>query len=352
VIDSGTLAFYDPEDERIRVRGTEMSVGLEVTLVHELTHALQDQRFDLDRLNDVTLDGGASTAFRGLGEGDALRIEDEYIADVLTDEEREAYDEEFAAELEESEAATEDVPPFIEAVFGAPYALGKPFVTMLVNKDGNDAVDAAFWGPPETEEHLLDPASFLDEEEPAELELELPDDVEVFEESSFGASSLYLVLAERIDPKVALQAAVGWNGDARALFERDGVACVQAAFRGDSDEDEDEIEAALEEWHGTLVGDSAELITVDGHPGFEACDPGTDVDLELTGRSDKSLFLPNLWGYLIADAATTLAADESRCYAETVIETLTYDEITDPDGAAFSGDDFQQTLSDAYESCA
>ena len=28
----GTLAFYDPADERVRVRGTEMSVGLEVTL--------------------------------------------------------------------------------------------------------------------------------------------------------------------------------------------------------------------------------------------------------------------------------------------------------------------------------
>ena len=52
VVDSGTLAFYDPTDERIRVRGTEMTVGLEVTLVHELTHALQDQHFDLERLND------------------------------------------------------------------------------------------------------------------------------------------------------------------------------------------------------------------------------------------------------------------------------------------------------------
>ena len=39
-----------PRPERITVRGTEMSVGLEVTLAHELAHALQDQHFDLDRL--------------------------------------------------------------------------------------------------------------------------------------------------------------------------------------------------------------------------------------------------------------------------------------------------------------
>ena len=53
VSDGGTLAFYDPTDERVRVRGTEMTVGLEVTLVHELTHALQDQHFDLERLNET-----------------------------------------------------------------------------------------------------------------------------------------------------------------------------------------------------------------------------------------------------------------------------------------------------------
>ena len=50
--DSGTLAFYSPKDKRVRVRGTTMSVGLRVTLVHELTHALQDQHFNLTRLVD------------------------------------------------------------------------------------------------------------------------------------------------------------------------------------------------------------------------------------------------------------------------------------------------------------
>ena len=164
VVDSGTLAFYDPTDERIRVRGTEMSVGLEVTIVHELTHALQDQHFDLDRLNDETVDSGASAAFRGLGEGDALRVENAYIDDELTDAEQAEYDEEYAEELADSETATSDVPPFMEAVFGVPYALGQPFVTMLFKQDGNDGVDDAFEQPPDTEEHLLDPASFLAEE--------------------------------------------------------------------------------------------------------------------------------------------------------------------------------------------
>ncbi len=106
VVDGGTLAFYDPTDERIRVRGTEMTVGLEVTLVHELTHALQDQRFELDRLRDPSIDSGASSAFRALGEGDAVRVENAYIEEELDEAEQADYDEEFAGALADSEAAT------------------------------------------------------------------------------------------------------------------------------------------------------------------------------------------------------------------------------------------------------
>jgi hypothetical protein len=352
VVDSGTLAFYDPDDERIRVRGTEMSVGLEVTLVHELTHALQDQRFDLDRVYDPTLDSGASTAFRSLAEGDALRVENAYVEEELTDAERDEYDEEFAGDLAESESATEDVPPFMEALFGAPYALGQPFVTMLYNKEGNDGVDDAFEDPPSTDEHVLDPASFLADEGAEDVDLDLDDDVDVVEDGPFGATAWYLVLAERIDPKQAFEAALGWNGDAFAAYRDDDGLCVQAVFVGDEESDEEEMAAAIGDWAAAMPAGSAGAIEVDGHPGMKTCDPGEDVDLELTGRSETSLYLPNLWGYLVADAARVLDADESRCYARTVIDGLSYEEITDPEGATFAGDAFQQRLTDAYAACS
>jgi hypothetical protein len=353
VVDAGTLAFYDPDDERIRVRGTDMTVGLEVTLVHELTHALQDQHFDLGRLDDPSLDSSASTAFRSLGEGDALRVENAYIEDELTEAERADYDEEFALELTASERATADVPPFVEALFGAPYALGGPFVTMLFNQDGNDGVDDAFEQPPHTEEHLFDPTSFLDEEGAEEVELDLPEDADITEQGPWGATSWYLVLAERIDPKVAFQAALGWGGDAFAAYEDDdGRTCVQLVFVGDTEQDEAEMEAALDEWEAAMVGDQAEVIEVDGHPGIDACDPGDSADLELTGRSETSLYLPNLWGYLVADAASVLDADGSRCYAHEVLDGLTYDDIVDPEGTAFDSDEFRDGLEAAYQRCA
>jgi hypothetical protein len=351
VVDSGTLAFYDPVEERIHVRGTEMTVGLEVTLVHELTHALQDQSFDFDRLRDPTLDAGASTSYRALVEGDAVRVENAYIQEELTEEEREAYDEEYAQELADSESATSDVPPFIEARFGAPYALGQPFVTMLFNQGGNDRVDEAFEAPPDREEHVFDPASYAASEQAEEIDLEVPDDVDVLEDGSFGAVSWYLVLAERIDPKVAFEAALGWNGDAFRAYERDGAVCVEAAFVGDTDADEDEMRSALEAWAASMTGTTAEVTDADGHPALKACDPGASVDLELSGRSATSLYLPNLWGQLIADASGLLDPGESRCYARAVLADLTFEEVTDPEGAAFAGDEFQQSMGDALEQC-
>ncbi len=352
VSDGGTLAFYDPTDQRVRVRGTAVSVGLEVTIVHELTHALQDQHFDLDRLYASDLDTGAATAFRGLAEGDALRIEESYTADELTDAERTTYDEEYASSLAESLTATTEVPPYLSATFGAPYALGQPFVRMLVGQGGNERVDEAFGSPPDTDEHLFDPTSFLAGEGSAgDLDLGFQDDDELFDEGSFGATSWYLFLAERIDPKVAFEATLGWDGDQFAAVERDGVTCVRAAFAGSSEDDEDEMAAALEKWVAAMPGDAAEVDEVGGHPVVESCDLGEDIDLELTGRSETSLYLPSLWGYLVADASSTFDVHEARCYAQTVVDGLTYEEISDPESIALAGDTFQETLTDAFESC-
>lgn len=352
VSDSGTLAFYDTVEERVKVRGSEMTVGLRVTLVHELTHALQQQHFDIEALYDDELDSSASTALRALIEGDALRIEEAYTSGELTAEEQAEYDEEYADQLEASEASTEDVPPFISASFSVPYLLGQPFVLMLANADGNRAVDDAFESPPDTEEHLFDPASFLAGEEGENLDLDLGEDIEVLDDGPFGSPTWYLMLAERIDPKVAFEAALGWTGDAYATFERDGRSCVRAAFAGDSPADEDEMREALSEWADAMPGGMADAMEIDDHPGLESCDPGEEVDMKLSGRSGDALFLPSLWGYLVADAATALDADGARCYASEVLAGLTYEQITDPEGTAFAGDDFQQSLSEAFETCA
>lgn len=352
VSDGGTLAFYDPDDERIRVRGTELTPGLRVTLVHELTHALQDQHFDLGRLYDDDLESSERTAFLGLVEGDALRVETGYTSRGLSATERQEYEQEYQGELERSREATSDVPPFVAASFAVPYALGQPLAVMLANQGGNAAVDRAFDDPPSTEEHLFDPASYLDDEPGYSLDLNVRD-LEVIDEGPFGAPSWYLLLAERIDPMVSFEATLGWTGDQYATYERDGRSCVRAAFAGETAQDEVEMAAALEEWAGAMPAGSARFLQLDGQPALESCDPGEAVeDPNLSGRSEDALRVPSLWGYLVADAASGLDADEARCYASEVIGTLTYEEITDPEGSAFAEEGFQESMRDAFSTCS
>ena len=271
--DSGTLAFYSPKDKRVRVRGTTMSVGLRVTLVHELTHALQDQHFNLSRLiDDKSLDDGESTAHRGLAEGDALRIEDDYVAQKLTKAEKASYDAEYQGEVDSSQKATAGVPPFLQATFSTPYALGAPFVTMLFDDGGNGTVDKAFRDPPATEQDLFDPATYLLHEKAVTTDLDLH--VKTQEDGPFGSPSWFLVLAERIDPTVAFNATLGWAGDHYALFQRDGATCTRAVFRGDTAKDEAGCAPPSTNGCAALPGGKATRIEVKGHPGFEACDPG------------------------------------------------------------------------------
>jgi hypothetical protein len=327
--DSGTLAFYDPSDKRVHVRGTKITVGLKVTLVHELTHALQDQHFDLGHLLDDADDDGQATARRALAEGDAVRVEDDYVDSELSDAEQQAYDEEHQGEVDTSEVGTADVPDFLQASFEAPYALGSPFVTMLVDKGGNKEVDRAFRKPPSTEEHLFDPVSYLagDGSRAPKLGVKVDDD----QRGVLGPPSWYLVLGQRIDSEQALDAALGWDGDAYGQFRRDGRTCIRAVFRGDTSRDEDEMRTALDAWAPTVPGGLAHRVDVDGHPGLEACDPGTALDLGVAPISSQLLALPATLGYLEAYASQVLGPAEARCYATTVLHGIGYERLATED---------------------
>ncbi|NIS35186.1 MAG: hypothetical protein GWN07_31335, partial [Actinobacteria bacterium] len=75
---SAVLGFYSPSRDAIVViseSGTELQLD-ELTLAHELVHALQDQHFNLSRYNARTRDG--ANAESGLIEGDASLVEFRY----------------------------------------------------------------------------------------------------------------------------------------------------------------------------------------------------------------------------------------------------------------------------------
>ena len=83
------LAFYLPTKKKFFVRGTEVDTpNAKVTVAHELTHALQDQHFDLTKLEKEAAKTHSSDALRSLVEGDAVRVQKLYLKTLPDAEQR------------------------------------------------------------------------------------------------------------------------------------------------------------------------------------------------------------------------------------------------------------------------
>ena len=76
---SPVVGLYDPTRHRIRVRGSDLTATNKATLVHELTHALQDQHFELDALYAGATTNTQAAAIHAAIEGDAVAVESAYV---------------------------------------------------------------------------------------------------------------------------------------------------------------------------------------------------------------------------------------------------------------------------------
>src|SRR5436190_13000215 len=109
LLDVGVVGAYFPQTKELVVRGTKVTPYVREVLAHELTHALDDQWFNLDRpeLEDANDDAGY--AFLGLVEGNATRVEDAYLSSLSLDEQEQAFQEQQDLVAQHPEVA--DLPP-------------------------------------------------------------------------------------------------------------------------------------------------------------------------------------------------------------------------------------------------
>ncbi|MHC3438710.1 Hvo_1808 family surface protein [Natrialbaceae archaeon A-gly3] len=132
----------------------------EVTLAHELLHALQDQHFGLDRYETETQN--EEHAKDGLIEGDAVWIETAY-------EQRceEEWDCVIPTDGEDSETdESDDIHWGLYLVLFHPYSDGPSFVEHLRERGGWNAVNDAYDDPPTSSSEVIRPESYGDGDRP------------------------------------------------------------------------------------------------------------------------------------------------------------------------------------------
>ncbi|MGZ8583745.1 MAG: hypothetical protein ACXWXG_10510 [Actinomycetota bacterium] len=242
------VGFYNPVDGELVFRADgDLDVVERVTLAHELTHAIDDQHFDLSRIDGVAARcrDEAFQAALGAVEGSA-----QFFSIRLLFEFPPA-DGDFSG-LGDGGSMPDGVPPFMVDLQLWPYTAGQAFVTELEARGGVGEVDEALRTFPTTTEQILHPERYPDD---VASRVDVPDlsdalgdgwgDLDVMQ---VGEAWLTAMLGLRLDAATAEAAAAGWDGGLYRAFTDGDDAAVVLTTAWDSVADADAFEQAAREW--------------------------------------------------------------------------------------------------------
>ncbi|HVN50671.1 MAG TPA: hypothetical protein VMT43_04525 [Acidimicrobiales bacterium] len=284
----GILAYYDSHDKKVRVKGSQLTPDVRVTLAHELTHALQDQYFDLGR--EDSLPDDAQQAFRSVVEGDAVVVQDAYAASMSK------ADQDVYQKAESTGTSVySKIPDILVAQQLEPYVIGPAFVDALKADGGNEKIDQALRHPPADTAELMDIYRYLDRTSPSSSTTTttmarpgVPAGAKKVDSGDFGPLTWYLMLARRLDVHEAMQAVQGWAADSSVTYrETSGRVCVDADYRGLDDVAAASMAKLLERWKAAGPDTDATIHTSGDVVEFRSCDPGEKVRLTGTDRSSQ-----------------------------------------------------------------
>ena len=206
------VGFYVPTSGELVFIGSERPTPFQrVVLAHELTHALDDQYFHLERLDrlEARCRDEALGAAIGVVEGSAQYFSILYAQRFLTVEEQ-------LGLASGAVPAVGDVERFIVELQTWPYLAGMAFVGALEEEGGVRAVNEALERFPVSTEQVIHPERYPND---APRVVDVPDlsaalgegwrDLDVME---VGEAWLRIMLGLRVDDATARDAASGWDG--------------------------------------------------------------------------------------------------------------------------------------------
>jgi hypothetical protein len=229
----------------------------EITVAHELVHALQHKNFDLNRFVDIIPFSvkDYDIALLSAIEGDATFFMQKYAEENPP----QSLGDFFSKDMTEM-----DLPPIFEKTLTAPYFSGLEFTRYLYKEGGAELVNESIIRPPETTEQVLHPQKYITGEGPLEIDF-TPEEYEF--ELSLGEIGLrhFFDLAQ---VGSANSCAAGWGNDIIFLNDKTNTLVTRWDTRADLKEAEKCFEESFDEAEDwgidvKLVDVSVDLLVVE-----------------------------------------------------------------------------------------
>ena len=238
--------YYDPKTQEFYLADWIDLDGQQPVMAHELTHALQDQHFNLRRFEKWPKgDSDAELAAHALVEGDATLVMTFY---VMRDLQRIAAMMKSMSADSGSSEKIERAPRAIRDTLLFPYKQGMDWASQVYKRGGWALISAAYRDLPQSTEQILHPEKYFAREVPVKINLPeissvLGKNWKQLDYDVNGEWSYVQILDEFLrSEKESQQAAAGWGGDRFAVYENTTTQQVLLAQLTAWDTERDAIE--------------------------------------------------------------------------------------------------------------
>jgi hypothetical protein len=267
--------YYDPEAKHFVMAGW-MPLSFQTTIaVHELTHALQDQYYDLTTFIDQKKHTSDELLARSaLVEGDATAVMLDYtrrhgrMGPIKNEDNVDAviFQNVLGSGIFKQGGS---VPQSLYAVLIFPYTSGLRFVHSILQKTDYEGLEKVFLNPPRSTEEILHPEKYgttqQDFKIPAIESLIRDGDTVIFTDvmGEFGASAALMLWMS--DKKALREVSAGWGGDRIALVAKGTSAARRVIWKSFWDTEKDAVDfydafrASLEKRFNAKFSESGEM---------------------------------------------------------------------------------------------
>lgn len=215
--------YYDPRTREFYLADWIDLDGQKPVMAHELTHALQDQHFNLRRFEKwPDHDSDAELAAHALIEGDAMLLMTQYV--IRTPARQLAMIRSFLTGESGSTEQFDKAPRVLRESLLFPYSQGVAWAGQVFKRGGWELVSRAYNELPASTEQILHPEKYFAREAPLKVVWK---DVSVLlgkgwkaeDHDVNGEWGYQLILDEYLKSKdESRKAAEGWHGDSFALY--------------------------------------------------------------------------------------------------------------------------------------